>query len=165
MIVKWESHCTIVDERVLQPILKWQIANWLQNHLLGLCTYLPSGCYRYQESHHFYVSRNWWRTSELSIWVHTTHSICHTYRSRTSSHVILGESTTCTTTWSYWEVWFTCKKNTFFLVSTCNWVLETSRVSRVTCDRNVYTFFPHDSYTFANVVSTVAFYFARGPSE
>jgi len=38
-------------------------------------------------------------------------------------------------------------------------VLETSRVSRVTCDRYVYAFFPHDSYTFANIVSTVAFYF------
>ena len=38
-------------------------------------------------------------------------------------------------------------------------MLETSRVSRVTCDRNVYAFFPHDSYTFTNVVSTVAFYF------
>ena len=36
-------------------------------------------------------------------------------------------------------------------------MLETSRVSRVTCDRNVYAFFPHDSYTFTNVVSTVAF--------
>ena len=38
-------------------------------------------------------------------------------------------------------------------------MLETSRVSRVTCDRYVYTFFPHDSYTFANVVSTITFNF------
>ncbi|EJX08780.1 hypothetical protein EVA_03106 [gut metagenome] len=37
-------------------------------------------------------------------------------------------------------------------------MLETSRVSRVTCDRYIYTFFPHDSNTFANVVSAIAFY-------
>ena len=35
-------------------------------------------------------------------------------------------------------------------------MLETCRVGRVTCDRNVNIFFPHDSYTFANVVSAVA---------
>ena len=37
--------------------------------------------------------------------------------------------------------------------------METSRVSRVTSDRYVYAFFPHNSYTFTNVVATVAFYF------
>ena len=33
------------------------------------------------KSHHFNVSRNWWRTCELSITMHSTHSICHTVRS------------------------------------------------------------------------------------
>ena len=44
----------------------------------------------------------------------------------------------------------------FFLVSTCNRMLETSRVCGVTCDRNVNAFFPHDGNTFRNAVSAVA---------
>ena len=35
-------------------------------------------------------------------------------------------------------------------------MLETCRVSGVTCDRNVNAFFPHDSNTFRNAVSAVA---------
>ena len=41
-------------------------------------------------------------------------------------------------------------------------MLETGRVSRVTCDGYVYAFFPHDGYTFANVVGAIAFYFGTG---
>ena len=37
-------------------------------------------------------------------------------------------------------------------------MLETSGVSRVTSNRNVYIFLPHNSNTFANVVSTIAVY-------
>ena len=38
-------------------------------------------------------------------------------------------------------------------------MLETSRVSRVTCDRYVHAFFPHDGYTFTYIICTIAFYF------
>ena len=48
-----------------------------------------------QESHHFYVSRNGWRTSELSVTVHTAHCVRHTIR------FLLYNS--------FWKLCFVCK--------------------------------------------------------
>ena len=53
------------------------------------------------------------------------------------------------------EVFFT-SFDTLFFVGTCNWMLETSRVGGVSGDGNVNVLFPHDSNTFANIVSAVA---------
>ena len=41
-------------------------------------------------------------------------------------------------------------------------MLEAGRVGRVTRDGYVYVLVPHDGYTFAYVVCTVAFYFGAG---
>ena len=54
-----------------------------------------------EEAHHLNVSRHRRRTSELGIRVHAAESIGHTVRSRTCSHVVWVQSTTCTTTGSY----------------------------------------------------------------
>ena len=89
--------------------------------------------------------------------MHTTKSISKAVRSWTCSHVIWVKSTTSTTTRSYREVLLTFKK-TFLLVCTSNWVLKTSWVCRVTSDRNINTFVPHDCNTFTNIVCTVTFY-------
>ena len=57
------------------------------------------------------------------------------------------------------EKYFLPLLKTFFLVSTCYRMLETCRVGGVTCDGNVYAFFPHDCYTFRYAVCAVAVYF------
>ena len=38
-------------------------------------------------------------------------------------------------------------------------MLETGRVRRITRDRYVYTFVPHDSHAFAHVIGSITFYF------
>ena len=47
-----------------------------------------------------------------------------------------------------------------FLVGAGYRVLKSGRVSRVTCDRYIYTFVVVNSYTFTNIISAIAFYFA-----
>ena len=89
--------------------------------------------------------------------MHTTHCVSHTIRSRTSSHVVWVQCTTSTTTRSNREIRL-ASKHALLLVCTSCWVLETCWVCRVTCDRNVYTFLPHDSYTLAYIVSAIAVY-------
>ena len=89
--------------------------------------------------------------------MHTAQSICKSVRSRTCSHVIWVQSASCTAATSYREVFFACEQ-AFLLVSTCNRVLETCRVCRVSCDRNINILVPHDCNTFANIISTVALY-------
>src|SRR5699024_12147157 len=47
----------------------------------------------------------------------------------------------------YGEV-FLALFDTFFLICTCNRMLETCWVCRITCNRYIYFFFVHDRYTF-----------------
>ena len=98
-----------------------------------------------------------WGSSELCIRMHTSHSICHTIRSWSCSHVIWVKCTSCTTAWCYGEVLLTLL-DTLFLVCTCNWMLETCWVCRVTSDGNTYVLMMHDCNTFLNIISTVTFY-------
>ena len=63
--------------------------------------------------------------------------------------------TSCTTTGCYREVLLSCF-NSFLLVSTCNRMLESCRVGRVTGNGYVYVLLPHDSNTFRNGVCTIA---------
>ena len=65
------------------------------------------------------------------------------------------QSTSCTAARSNREVLLALLV-ALFLVSAGNRMLEACRVSRVTCDRNVYALFMHNSNALANVVSTVA---------
>ena len=104
------------------------------------------------------MCRNGARTCELCVAVHTTEGIRHTVGSRTCSHVIRVQSTTCTTAGSNAEVRL-AGEDTLFLVRTCYRVLETSRVGRVTGDGNVHVLVPEDSYTLTNVVCSVAVHF------
>ena len=109
------------------------------------------------QTHHLNVSRYGRRSSELCIRVHTSHSICHTIRSRTCCHVIWVKCTSCTTAGCYGEVLLTLL-DTFLLVCTCNRMLETCWVCRVTSDGNTYVLMMHDCNTFLNIISTVTFY-------
>src|SRR5699024_9054677 len=68
------------------------------------------------------------------------------------------QCTSCTAARSNGEV-FLSSLYALFLVSTCNWMLETCWVCGVTCNGNVNAFLPHDSNTFTNVVCSVAVYF------
>ena len=109
------------------------------------------------QTHHLNVSRYGRRTCELCVRVHTSHGICHTIGSRTCCHVVRVKGTSCTTAGCYGEVFLTLL-DTFFLVCTCNRMLETCRVGRVTGDGNTYVLVMHDCNTFLNVICTVAFY-------
>ena len=104
------------------------------------------------------MCRNGARTCELCIAVHTTQRIRHTIRSRTCSHVIRVQGTTCSTTGSNREVRF-AGEDTLFLIRTCYRVLEARRVGRVTGDRNIHVLVPEDSYTLTNIVCAVAVHF------
>ena len=87
--------------------------------------------------------------------MHTSHCICHTVRSRSCCHVVRVKCTSCTTTWSNWEIFLSSFK-TLFLICSCYRVLESCRVCRVSCDGYIYVLFPHDLNTFYYVVSSVA---------
>ena len=98
------------------------------------------------------------RTGKLSVAVHTTHRVGHTVRGGTGSHVVGVQGTARTTTRCHGEVFLT-SLYALFLIRTGYGVLETRGVRRVTRDRYVYAFVPHDGYTFAYVVGAIAFYF------
>ena len=104
------------------------------------------------------MSRNGGGTCELCVGVHTSHGICHTVGSRTCCHVIRVKSTACAAAGCYGEV-LLAFLYAFFLVCTCNRMLETGRVGGVTGDGNVYALFPHDRNALCYVVSAVAVYF------
>ena len=127
-----------------------------RQRLQPLCN-LPSGCYRFRGSPSF--QREQEQKKNLQIERRCAYDPCvgHTVRSRTSSHVVRVQSTTCSTTRSHREIRL-AGEYTLFLICTSYRVLETSRVGRVTCDRHVNSFFPHDSYTFANIICAIAFY-------
>ena len=99
---------------LLFPFFRNSNSNSHTNHRVVSCT---------DQTHHLYVSRNGGRTCELCVRVHTSHSICHTVGSRTCCHVVRMKCTSCTTAGSNREV-FLALLITFFLVSTCNRMLE-----------------------------------------
>src|SRR5699024_8223432 len=104
---------------------------------------------------HLYVSRYGRGSCELSVRVHTSHSIGHTVGSRTSSHVVWMQSTSGTTAGCYGEV-FLSSLYTLFFVGSGNWMLESGRVGGVTGDGYVHALFPHDCNTLAYIVCAVA---------
>ena len=112
-----------------------------------------------EEAHHLDVRRNGAGARELRIGVHTAKCICEAIRSRTCSHVIGMQGTAGTAAGSYGEV-LLALFNTLFLVCSCNRMLETGRVCRVTCNGYVYALFVHDSNTFLNVVCSIAVNFS-----
>ena len=85
------GYCENINKKLLQQFILQEFIYLIKYRLLAQSSshvYRTSHCTSYhrvvtdtQEAHHFYVSRNWWRTSELSVWVHTTHSVSHTVRS------------------------------------------------------------------------------------
>ena len=89
--------------------------------------------------------------------MHTTHCICHTIGSRASSHIIWVQCTTCTTTRSNREI-LLASVNTFLLISTCNRMLETSRVGGVTSNGNINAFLPHNCNAFCYIICAIAIY-------
>ena len=109
------------------------------------------------QTHHLNVSRYGRGTCELCVRVHTSHGICHTVGSRTCCHVVRVKGTACTTAGCNGEVFLTLL-DTFLLVCTCNRMLETCWVCRVTSDGNTYVLMMHDCNTFLNIISTVTFY-------
>ena len=89
--------------------------------------------------------------------MHTSQSIGHTVRSRSCSHVIWMKGTSCTAAGCNGEI-LLALLDTFLLICTCNRMLETCGVGRVTSDRYVYALLVHDCNTFANVVGAIAVY-------
>ena len=98
---------------------------------------------------------NRWGTCKLCIRVHTSQGICKAIGSRACSHVIRMEGTSGTAAWCNWEVFLACFCP-FLLICTCYRMLEPGRIRRISCDGNVYIFFPHDSHSFRNGVRTIA---------
>src|SRR5699024_3146418 len=76
------------------------------------------------QTHHLYMGWYRRRSSELCITMHTSHCICHTIGSWSCSHVVRMKCTSCSSTRSYREV-FLALLDTFFLICTCNRMLET----------------------------------------
>ena len=106
------------------------------------------------EAHHLNMSWNRRGTSELSVRVHTPHSICHTVRGRTCRHVIRMQGSTRATTGSNGEVLLTMVISPL-LVGSRHWVLETRRIGRVTRDRDVDVFISHDRDAFGDVIRAI----------
>ena len=95
------------------------------------------------------------RTCELSVRVHTSHSIGHTVRCGTCGHVIGVQGTAGAAARCYREVSL-AGQHALLLVGSGNGVLEAGGVGRVTGDRYVDILFPHDCYALAYIVGTVA---------
>ena len=94
--------------------------------------------------------------------MHTSQCICHAVGSRSCSHVVRVKGTSCTAAGCYGEV-LLALLDAFFLVGTCNRVLETCRVGRVSCDGYVYAFLVHDGNAFAHIIGSIAVYFRAEP--
>jgi len=129
---------------------------FLYYHLKLLCCLFNCNCYcngctyhrvvtHTDKSHHFNMSRNRRWTCKLCISVHSSHGIRHTVRSRTCCHVIRMQCSSGTAARSYWEILFTVFNCPFFICS-CNRMLESCRVCRISCNWNIYSFVYHHQH-------------------
>ena len=89
--------------------------------------------------------------------MHTSHGVRHAVRSRACSHVVWVKRTPRAAAGRDGEI-FLALLVAFFLICTCNRMLETRWVRGVSCDGDAYVFHVHDCHAFLHVVCAVAFY-------
>ena len=100
------------------------------------------------QAHHLDVRRHGGRTGELSVGVHTAHSIGHTVRRRTGSHIVRVKRTARAAARSHGEISLAVL-DAPLLVGAGNGMLESGRVSGVTGDGNTDVLeLQHLSYFF-----------------
>ena len=108
-----------------------------------------------EEAHHLDVCRDGGGACELSVGVHTAHSVGHTVGGGAGGHVVGVEGTAGAAAGGNGEV-LLALLDALFLVSAGNGMLEAGRVGGVSGDGNVDLLEMHDSNALADVVSAVA---------